>query len=224
MLILCYHQVGPAATEGRRLNIEPDSLRRQIAWLKRRGYRFVQAGDLAEKWPEKGVCLTFDDAYASTLQHGVEAMKAEGVAGSIYAVASLVGKTSEWDEGHEAKLADWPDLLAAQAAGFEIGNHSLSHPNFIGLSRAEQAEQIGQAQQILAERGIEPRSFCLPYGGLNAETSAAIEQAGHRVGLALGGRQAAPSDDRRLLPRVVIAYGDRIPGLIYRAFIRPKLP
>jgi len=222
--ILCYHKVGPQAEEGRRLNIEPTALTYHAAFFLRRGYQTLLARDLAEDWPERAVCFTFDDGYESTLTHGLDALRRAGAVGSIYVVTDAVGKDSSWDAGNERPLADWSRLLEAQTAGFEIGNHTKSHARLGDLDESRQAAEIEGAHEALARQGIESSSFCLPYGSRNDATPAAIRAAGYRVGLALSRRSATPSDDRLLLPRVVIAYSDRIPQLLYKLQIRPLLP
>ena len=222
--ILCYHKVGPVADEGRRLNIEPSRLTQHASFFVRRGFRTVLAGDLAGEWPSRAVCFTFDDAYLSTLTHGVEAMKRAWAVGSIYAVAGLVGKTSSWDIGNERPLADWVLLLRAQAAGFEIGNHTLNHARLGELGLEVQIGEIRLAHEALAEQGINSRSFCLPYGSHNPDTPAAMQSAGVTVGLALSRRAAVPGDNRLLMPRIVVGYGDHLPKLLYKLHLRPLMP
>lgn len=222
--ILCYHKVGPVAEEGRRLNIEPSRLTQHAAFFVRRGFRTVLAGDLAGEWPNRAVCFTFDDAYVSTLTHGVEAMQRAGAVGSIYAVAGLVGKTSSWDTGNERPLADWDLLLRAQQAGFEIGNHTLSHARLGQLNISDQTTEIRLASEALSDRGLNALSFCLPYGSHNAETPLALQAAGVNVGLALSRRPARSDENRLLLPRIVVAYGDSLSKLLYKIHVRPHLP
>lgn len=222
--ILCYHKVGPITEEGRGLNIEPGRLESHGRFFARRGHRFLLAKDLADEWPNRAVCFTFDDAYCSTLTHGVEAMRRAGGVGSIYAVTSLVGGTSEWDAGRERPLANWDQLLVAQAAGFEIGNHTRTHARLGDLSLEGQAAEIEAAQAALLAHGLDSGSFCLPYGSHNLETRAAMTQAKVAVGLALSRRPAKPDDDRLLLPRIVVAYGDGVPKLLYKIHVRPWLP
>ena len=222
--ILCYHKVGPVAEEGRRLNIEPSRLTEHASFFIRRGFRTLLAGDLAGDWPSRAVCFTFDDAYFSTLTHGVEAMQRAGAVGSIYAVAGLVGQSSSWDRGNARPLADWDLLRSVQEAGFEIGNHTLNHARLGELDLEAQTGEIRLANNALAEQGINSRSFCLPYGSHNPETPAAMQSAGVNVGLALSRRAAVPGDNRLLLPRIVVAYGDRLPKLLYKLHLRPVMP
>jgi len=219
--ILCYHQVGRAEDWGRRLNIEPETLASHVAFFRGRGWKFLRAEDFSPD-EDRAICLTFDDAFASA----VEQLKrfAGDFTASVYAVPSLVGLNSAW-EGEDARpLACWDSLRNLHRLGFEIGNHSYRHLPMGDLSLERQVEEWTRAGERLASEGLASRSCCLPYGSRNAETSVAIERAGYGVGLGLGARPARASDDRRLLPRIVVAYSDRLPRLMYRLWVRPFLP
>ncbi|MFZ4508666.1 MAG: polysaccharide deacetylase family protein [Fimbriimonas sp.] len=216
--ILCYHKVGPIAEEGRSLNIEPSQLDAHVRFFARRNARFALARDLAGDWSGLGVCLTFDDAYSSTMHYGVEVLNRNGAKGTFYAVPTLVGQSSSWDGESARPLADWPALLAAQAAGHEIGNHSHTHPH---LPQVDATPEVALAHDDLITHGIQPGSFCYPYGHWNDETRAAVVASGYKVGMALGKRPARPSDDRLALPRVVMACSDGIAMLIYKLYLKP---
>lgn len=222
--ILCYHRVGPLAEEGRRLNVEPADLAAQVGFFRRRGYRFVLARELADSWPEHAVCLTFDDGYVSTLTYGFETLRSLDVRASVYVVTSLVGRESAWDEGHERPLAGWEALKEAHRDGFEVGNHTRTHARLGELAVEEQIAEIEGAARDLVEQGLPGATLCLPYGSHNDVTTEAMKRSGAPVGLALSRRPARASDDRLLLPRIVVAYGDRLAGLLYRLYVRPNLP
>jgi peptidoglycan/xylan/chitin deacetylase (PgdA/CDA1 family) len=219
--ILCYHKVGPAAEEGRRLNVEPARLRSHVAFFARRRRPFVRAADLAAPWPEGAVCFTFDDAYASTMANAPAILESFGARGTFYAVAGKVGGASDWDGPAARPLAPLEALLDAQARGHEIGNHTFSHPHLDQLAPEAQAREVDEADAWLRERGLEPGSFCYPYGGYDADAIRAA--ARYPVALALRKRLATSEDDPHALPRVVVAYGDALPLLLYRLYIRPRL-
>ncbi|MFQ3587930.1 MAG: polysaccharide deacetylase family protein [Fimbriimonadaceae bacterium] len=226
--ILCYHKVAPAAEAGRRLNVEPEVLASHIRWFRQRGFRFLCAGDLAGRLPDRSVCLTFDDAYRSTLTHGLEALARNGAAASVYAVPGLVADAestgraprSDWDGDQSDELADFGLLRRAAELGVEIGNHTDRHADLSALDDGRAAAQIAEADRRLREWGFEPRSLAAPYGRLPAR-SVPIP---YPVVLGLGRRCARETDDRTRLPRIVVAYGDRLPKLLYRIYVRPALP
>lgn len=221
--ILCYHKVGPVASEGRRLNVEPKLLATHVRYFLRRSYTFVKAGELAELWPPRAVCFTFDDAYLSTMTFGVEVLDRANVKGTFYAVPSLVGKSSTWDKGHEHPLAEWSLLESAQKRSHEIANHTFSHCDLSSLSEADQQQEWESADDALMQHGIAAGSVCYPFGKTNAHTAAAAAACGYKVGLALKKRVATETDERLMLPRIVVAYSDSMAKLLYKMHVRPLL-
>jgi peptidoglycan/xylan/chitin deacetylase (PgdA/CDA1 family) len=221
---LCYHKVGTQEQQGRRLNVHPARLKAHVRFFVRRKFRFLTAAELANPWPRRTVCFTFDDAYVSTLENGLPVFDEFGVPASVYAVADRVGETSAWDGPLARPLACWDALLSAQARGHEIGNHSATHAKLTLLGAEEQRAEIVRAHQALVDHGIEPRSFCYPYGALNESAMAAVSECGYKVGMALQKRLAQSSDPLVALPRVVVAYGDALPILLYKLHLRPLLP
>jgi len=221
--ILCYHKVGPALEEGRSLNIEPFRLRSHVRFFARRGRTFVRACDFAAGWPSGSICFTFDDAYSSTMKNAPSIFESEGARATFYAVPVLVGSSSVWDREKARPLAAWDALRAAQSAGHEIGNHSFSHCRLGDADLETQKAEIREAHRRLVAEGLRPGSFCYPYGSLNADALEAVRGAGYSVGMALGKRSALESDDRLKLPRIVVAYSDALPMLLYKIVLKPRL-
>jgi len=221
--ILCYHKVGPIAEEGRRLNIEPRRLETHVRYFARRRQPFLLARDLVGGWPRGTVVFTFDDAYLSTMRHAPDVFERHGVRATFYAVPGRVGTSSDWDGPAARPLATWDSLREAAARGHEIGNHTFDHPHLAGLTDEEQFQQIARADARLRAEGFNPRSFCYPYGSLDASAMAAVRRAGYGVAVALGKQRATRQDDHVALPRVVVAYSDALPMLLYKAHLRPLM-
>lgn len=221
-VILCYHKVGPLAQNGKRLNVEPESLARQVAYFCRRG-PVVLVRDLAPAPTGRFTAFTFDDAYADTMLHAPEILDREGVRGTFYAVPNLVGQTSAWDGELASPLADWPSLRTAAERGHEIGNHTADHSHLDRLSLDDQVAQLVDARKRLEEHELRTTSVCFPYGSHDANTMHAMDAAGYRVGVALRKRPTFPTEDRRRLSRVVVGYSDGLALLLYRIHVRPRL-
>lgn len=222
--ILCYHKVAPEREEGRRLNITPETLESHVRYFCRKGRRFARAGDLETGIPNGCVCFTFDDAFLSALTNGVEILARNGVWASFFAVPGYVGGSSDWEGGGNRPLGGWDTLLAAQAEGMEIGNHTRRHLDLSKLAISEQLAEIESAEDALIEHGLGASSLCYPYGKFNSETKEACKRAGVKVGLALGRRPAHSGDDLLFLPRIVVGFSDRLPKLLYKIHFRPRLP
>lgn len=220
--ILCYHKVGPASEEGRRLNIEPERLKSHVGFFARRNHPIVRADALGGDWKSPAICFTFDDAYVSALEYATAALEWHGERGTFYAVADLVGGKSEWDGEAARPLAPIETLLEAQARGHEIGNHTFRHPHLDRLSPEEQRAEVLNADRSLREQGIRPGSFCYPYGAFGEAARDAAREL-YPTAVVLKKRLAEADDDRWQLPRIVVAYSDALPMLLYRLYVRPIL-
>ena len=171
-------------------------------------------------WPDRCVCFTFDDAYASALSNAVPILEEFGGIGTFYAVASKVGQDSAWDGERSRPLASWNELRQAQSRGHEIGNHTLDHVRLAEVPFEEQKRQISEADRMLRQEGIQPKSFCYPYGSLSDHSAL----GDYRIGLGLEKRVACRSDDLLRLPRIIPSFSDSLALLLYKIYIRPKLP
>ncbi len=222
-IILCYHKVGPVAEEGRRLNVEPHSLENQVRFFLRRGWQSTLVRDLSEVWNPRLISFTFDDCYSSCMQHTPEILSRHGARGTFYAVPAHVGGSSEWDGETARALADWDVLAAAERAGHEVANHTLGHPHLDALEIDDQRRQIQRGKEELEARAFSPGSFCYPYGRQNEQTQAVLTELGYRVAVGLGKRPARSGDNRLNLPRIVVAYSDALPMLMYKIHVKPLL-
>lgn len=217
--ILCYHKVGLARDEGRWLCVSPDRLGQHIRFLQRR-YRIVAASD----WRQKGVAaLTFDDAYVSALTTGVEVMLRHHVPATFFAVSDGIGKESFWDAPRTAPLASIELLREVQAQGFEIGLHTKSHRSFNELSEGEAIDEVRACREELSAHGIGSDILAYPYGHVGHGFVRALESISIRFAFQLGNRPAAVSDHHMSIPRIVMSYGDALPMLVYKIYVRPKI-
>ena len=221
-VILCYHKIGFEPEEGRFLNCAPETLESHARYFWRKGWKNFLPRDF-EGGRKEGICFTFDDAYVSAVQNAPLILEEFGLHGAFYVVPSLVGKTSSWDGDIARPLAGWGELLSIVGRGHELGNHTMSHPHLDLLDLVEQKQQLVDASKQLSEHGIEAKSVAFPYGGFNSDTLAAMEAAGIQVGLALGKRPVG-SEPANCLPRIVVGYSDSVTKLLYKIYIRPKLP
>lgn len=221
--VLCYHKVGLESAEGRWINVAPATLAKHIEFFLRRGYGVLPAARIFDEGVDRAISLTFDDAFSSMLENGMPVLEALQVPATIYAVSDRVGLTADWKGCSGEHLANWDELREAQKRGMEIGNHSATHASFGKLDFEGQVAEIRRCHERLVEEGLNPATFCLPYGHYSKETSAAIKEAGYRVGFTVEKRQVSLADDGCLLPRFAMSYGDSVVGLMYKVFVRPKI-
>lgn len=221
-IILCYHKVGSESEEGRRLNISPERLESHVRFFHRRQLPIRRASDLIAPWPDKCVCFTFDDAYISAVDRASTILEAYDARGSFYAVSELVGTRSSWDGEQGRPLADWDALRDLAQRGHEIGNHTSHHQRLGDLEPAlAQQGAIQSARNRFDREQLPTVTFCYPYGSVG--DTLAVKSAGYEIGLALDKRIATTADNRLRLPRIVVAFSDSLPGLLYRIYVRAAL-
>jgi peptidoglycan/xylan/chitin deacetylase (PgdA/CDA1 family) len=116
--------------------------------------------------------LTFDDG-----PYPVETPALAAVLARLHAPADFffIGNDSSRQVGIARRLA---------GAGFEVGNHSLTHPEMPLLAYdAQLAEVNGGAAAVRAATGRAPAYFRPPHGSFNADTLKAAGEAGEKVAL-----------------------------------------
>ena len=115
--------------------------------------------------------LTFDDAPQQPNSYAVEiaeTVKAKGANAIFFVMGQFL-------ESDQAKA----DLKTISDMGFEIGNHSYSHPDFLEMSYEEQAAEIVKTNDAIeAVTGKRPRFLRAPYGQWNEDTAAIAASEG----------------------------------------------
>lgn len=113
--------------------------------------------------------LTFDDAPQppdSQVIRIAETVKNKGA----NAIFFVMGQFLEDEESKEI-------IRTVYDMGFEIGNHTYSHPDLQSLSYEEQLEQIESTNDLVEEiTGERPRFLRAPYGQFNEDTENIVEQ------------------------------------------------
>lgn len=80
----------------------------------------------------------------------------------------------------------WDELRELQAAGWEIGSHTCSHPHLTTLADGDLRYELVTARKVCEhELGEECLSIAYPYGDDDERVIAAAAAAGYRTGAAL---------------------------------------
>ncbi len=117
------------------------------------------------------VCITFDDGYKSVHDVALPALSAHGMVATAYVITEYINKTL-----YDLPCMDAADLQALQAAGWEIGSHSVSHEALATLSAEDATAQFRDSKAALEALGLDVTTFAYPYGNAdnayNTETVA----------------------------------------------------
>jgi len=148
-----------------------------------------------EPIPDKTVVLTFDDAVKSHRAYVGPLLQELGFGATFFVTALWMGD--------QENFMSWAEIAELHAMGFEIGNHSWSHPSF-GSPRvaARLAGQLALVENELAALGV-PKPVSFAWCG-NAFSPEAVEVLAQR-GFQFARRGMQPE----------VAYGKSLPGPLY---------
>ncbi|HCB12310.1 MAG TPA: hypothetical protein DEP36_01880 [Gammaproteobacteria bacterium] len=89
-------------------------------------------------------------------------------------------RSCSWHYGDKDVWRLGRDELVDVYDGFEIANHSLTHPYLPDLSLTDLAREVWDSRHRLQDWFQQPiRGFCYPFGGFNAAVKDEIRAAGH---------------------------------------------
>lgn len=177
--ILMYHVIGdpPSGAPYPELYVSRRDFEAQTRWLARHGYQAVTQRDVWNHWhrgralPRRAIVITFDDGYRSVADRALPSMQARGWPG----VLNLTVKNLRVRGG----LSEWR-VRKLIAAGWELGSHSLTHPDLTRLDDATLTREIAGSRLILRSRfGVRVDFFCYPAGRYDAAVIRAVRRAGY---------------------------------------------
>jgi len=233
--ILMYHQIGeferPPAHRSTYCHIR--RFKAQMAWLYRCGYQVIGLEEacevLFEGKPLKGnaVVLTFDDGYQNFYEQAFPVLERYGFPATVFLVADLLGKTSEWlaaDGRPDPPLMDISIIRQLRRKGVLFGAHTLSHPRLSQIDHEQMCREVKESKRVLEELLDEKVDyFCYPCGDFDAGVVAAVKDAGYRGALScIRASAEAGKVDPFLIPRKAISFGDSLAGFWWKIHMKHK--
>jgi len=226
--ILTYHQIDDAPlkkSQGgaayRSLYVAPAVFARQMACLKRLGYRGLSMTALqpylAGEKKGRVVGITFDDGYLNNLTNALPVLTRHGFSATCYAVSQRLGQTNAWDS--EVGIAQTPLMNAPQlrqwvAAGQEIGAHTRHHVRLMQADALTAQTEIAGCKAELEALIDQPVSqFCYPYGEFSTAHADMVREAGFVCATTTQRSRCHTGEDLMQLPRVPVLRATTLPLL-----------
>ena len=212
--ILCYHSIGQSVSGVN--DVRPEQFRRQIDLASRSGFRFVAAAQIAQTGGSpKDLAITFDDGWASVLSEAAPILREYGIPWLLFVVTNWSDHKTDWAKEF---ILPWHDIERLMAQGAQIGSHSLTHPDFGAISRAQMIDELSGSREVIRQRlGFAPTTFAIPYGQSTNWPAAACEiarEAGYETVYA----QAEETRPSGTIPRTFVTSFDR--DRIFKALLR----
>lgn len=213
MPILMYHRIGSTTADDSKLFVSEEGFRGHLRWLREHGFESLSVAGAVELWshrrvPKRSVLITFDDAFADTLEAAARALEESGMRATVFAPAAMLDEQVELgapagggDRGSSGRIASATELRSWLDKGFDIGSHSLTHVDLAGESAtrvlSEMLDSKDRLEQLL-EHPIE--DFCYPYTHHNAICRRLAQRCGYRSAFA----GEPPRHDLYAIPRMMV--------------------
>jgi peptidoglycan/xylan/chitin deacetylase (PgdA/CDA1 family) len=165
--ILVYHSIRPYREDDsagvRRYIATPESLDRELAWLRDGGYASVSFDDFASclrngsTLPRKPMIICFDDDWQGQYDYALPLLKKYGFTATFYVWTAVVGRKNHMT---------WDEIRELSAAGMEIGCHTVHHPYLTRINdeASLRKEMEGAKQRIESEIGKPVTTLAYPFG------------------------------------------------------------
>lgn len=175
-----------------RYAIPPEKFKRQMHYLKYKGYSPVRLGELYEylvnkngglPLPPKPVVITFDDGYSDNYENALPILKEFNFPATIFFVSGLVGKTNQWMKAEgfpERLLMGWREISELGKNSITIASHTVNHQRLSYLNPEVAKNEIEDSKKFLEDKlGISINHFAYPYGDMNESIINMVRDSGY---------------------------------------------
>jgi peptidoglycan/xylan/chitin deacetylase (PgdA/CDA1 family) len=236
-VILGYHGLARSALKHdlSRLQVRPARFREQVKALSAAGFTFVTVAELARlaaggEPPPGYAAISFDDAMHSVYTVAWPTLSELGIRATVYVTVGFIGGTSPWiAPASDNRVMAEREILELLAAGWELGAHTLTHPDLATLDYEAARHEIEGSKRALEQLGGEGvETFAYPFGSYGPESLEATRDSGFIAAVATGGGSWDPYRMTRAMvgnfepmPLVVLKLADHYESFVDSSAVRP---
>jgi peptidoglycan/xylan/chitin deacetylase (PgdA/CDA1 family) len=197
--IIFYHHV----VQGDPPNIycvSTDAFTEQMDYLQSNGYTvipislLVTAIKVGADLPDRPIVISFDDGNADIYDNAFPIMQKYGFTGTLYLVVNYLDQDT---------FLSTDQVVEMQNAGWEIGSHSMSHPDLAGMQN-DISYQVVNSKKYLAKTFNAPiDTFAYPFGETDPDISSAVANE-YTAAVGLGNSYTHTKADLFYLQRIEV--------------------
>jgi peptidoglycan/xylan/chitin deacetylase (PgdA/CDA1 family) len=194
--VLCYHGVsrGPLPSDPRGLFVTSAQFEEHVEFIQARGYELVSVSELW-RLMRSGVdmshhaSITFDDGLASTMHEAMPILARHDAGCTMFVATGLLGRMHPHMRSQPIMTRE--EVLELDAAGMEVGAHTVDHARLTEIPYAEVLSQLRDSRAFLEDLlGRPMRVMAYPFGAFDQQTIRAAEATGYEI--ACGCKGPAP--------------------------------
>jgi peptidoglycan/xylan/chitin deacetylase (PgdA/CDA1 family) len=240
--VLMYHRIPDAPINTRHQTyVTRQNFRKHLRFFKLRRLTSITFKDYddyvngRENWctfPKRPFILTFDDGYDNNYSNMLPLTREYGFKGVLFLLGDFSASANFWDEGEESttvRLMSTVQKRAFVADGWEIGAHTISHPDLTTLDDEQARYEISESKsRIEHQLSTSIVSFAYPYGTCDERIKKLVKESGFEFGIATDSGGDTIEDDRFQVFRVNMFPDEDVLQLYkktsvwYRAYYRRK--
>lgn len=221
--VLMYHKIPDKPFDTKhRVFITKSDFRRHLEHFKGKGFTAITLKEYREfargerdlrDFPDRPIVLTFDDGYRDNFVNLLPMMKEFGFKGILFLLGDAAADYNFWDADggdHYDALMTLEEKKAFVQAGWEIGAHSMTHPDLTVMDEDQTRWEVEESKRRLEkDLGTEVISFAYPGGRVDESVKRTVRQAGFSFGVATDTGGLHIEDDRFQVFRVNIFPHDK---------------
>ena len=198
--IIFYHHVSPGDPPNV-YTVSIETFTEQMDYLQSSGYTpipislLVKAIREGANLPDRPIVITFDDGNADIYENAFPIMQKYGFTGTLYIVMNYLN--------HDTFLSA-DQAIEMYNAGWEIGSHSMDHPNLADMQNATTYEVVNSKLGLVDAIGAPVDTFAYPYGETDADITAEVKKE-YTAAVGLGNSYTHSLSDIYYLQRIEIS-------------------
>ncbi|NEN81952.1 polysaccharide deacetylase family protein [Paenibacillus elgii] len=239
--VLAYHHLDN--TDQSNVTITPELFRKQISFLKEKGYHFLTLSEFREFMngkdvPRQSVLVTFDDGYESFYTYGYPVLKELGIPAVNFVVTKDLADPkapalTALSEEQIRQMASETDFIDFQCHSHDLHQKVDGNPLLTSLlhteGRIETVAEYGDrilkdtracASRLHALHLQEVDMYAYPYGMYDQQASDLVRQAGIRYAFTVKSGMVTQKDDVMQIPRINAGNPSITPEKLHRTIMR----
>jgi len=203
VFVLCYHSI---SDDGWYFSVSLENFKKQINHLKN-NFEIISLSDLESyidgkrKFARPAVVVTFDDGYKNILSIR-DLYKDIKVKPSVFVIAET--KSTNFGElKTKREFLSNSDIKKLLKDGWEVGSHTLTHPDMYKLSNSEIEKEISNSREIIEkDLKIKVKYIAYPKGRYTNKIIDVTKKSGYRLGLTMDDGLIDTNTDKLRIPRI----------------------
>jgi peptidoglycan/xylan/chitin deacetylase (PgdA/CDA1 family) len=157
--------------------------------------------------PARPVLITFDDGWRDVATEALPMLQQRGIPATLYITTGFLrGRPGGTHIAAPSTAAlHWDDLQPLADGGFEVGAHTVSHPELDIVRRRQARDEISASRSALEDHlGRPVVSFAYPHGYHDRQVAALVTAAGFTSACVVKNAFATRMDDPLSLARILV--------------------